>query len=365
MSELLNIFTMNGTKLSNRVVMAPMTRSRAYNLVPTDSTVTYYRQRATAGLIVSEGSPVSMEGRGQAYTPGIYTDEQIVGWKKVTEAVHAQGGKIFIQLWHVGRSSHIAHQPDGQAPVSSVSRVAEGCTTHIPGDNCQSVRVFHSQPRALATDEVPRITQDFVRAAKNAIEAGFDGVEIHAANGYIFEQFINGGLNDRTDRYGGNIANRLRFTLETVDAVSAAIGSHLTGIRIAPYGRLQDMHAFDDEQDTWLSLAIELRRRHLAYVHLSDQESLGAQAIPAGFLTKFREAYEGTLIVAGSYTQEHAELALREGYADLIAFGRPFIANPDLVNRMKNGWPIAIPDKDTFYTGRDTGYIDYPTYHVD
>lgn len=166
MSELLNIYTMNEIKLNNRVVMAPMTRSRAFDLVPTNSMVTYYRQRATAGLIVSEGSPVSMEGRGQAYTPGIYTDEQIEGWRKVTEAVHAQGGKIFIQLWHVGRSSHIAHQPDGQAPVSSVSRVAEGCTTHIPGDHCESVRVFHSQPRALATDEVPRVTQDFVRRLK-------------------------------------------------------------------------------------------------------------------------------------------------------------------------------------------------------
>lgn len=359
MADLFDTFAIGSLELRNRIVMAPMTRSRAYNLIPTESMAVYYGQRATAGLIVSEGTPITPQGRGQVFTPGIYTDDQAEGWKKVTNSVHVKGGAIFMQLWHVGRGSHISHQPDGQDPVSSVSRRIENSTTHILADDGTVEKAQVSTPRALDTAEIPKLTGDFVRAASKAISAGFDGIELHGANGYLFEQFINGELNTRNDKYGGNRENRLRFTLETIDAVAAAIGSKKTAIRLAPFGRLQGMQGFPDEEDTWLTLAAELNSRQIAYVHLSDQASLGAQAIPEGFLRKFRQIYKGTLIIAGGFSKEKAEQYLHEDFADLIAFGQPFIANPDLVDRFKNDWPLAIADRNTYYSGGDEGYIDY------
>ena len=362
MPSLFDSYKLGNLMLKNRIVMAPMTRSRSPDLSPSAATVLYYQQRASAGLIVTEGAPISEESRGQAFTPGIYTPDQINQWKKVTEAVHSKGGVIFMQLWHVGRASHVSLQPGRGAPVSSVAKRGENQVAYAFDENGEARPLPQSEPRALATEEVPRVTRDFVQAAKNAMTAGFDGIEIHGANGYIFEQFINGALNNRTDRYGGSIENRIRFALETVDAIAAAIGKEKVGIRLAPYGRFGDMHAFHDEEETWLTMAKELSSRNIAYVHISDQHSLGQQAIPKDFTDKFREAYRGTLIVAGGYDKESGQRVLDTNRADLIAIGRPFIANPDLVERMKNGWPLAEPDRKTFYGGGEQGYVDYPFY---
>jgi N-ethylmaleimide reductase len=358
-------YDLAGLALPNRIVMAPMTRARAVNDIPDEMTALYYRQRASAGLIISEGVPVSVEGRGYLFNPAIHTAQQAAGWKVVTDAVHSDGGRIFAQLWHVGRLSHTSLQPDGGAPVSSTATRAATAGAFAYDETGTATMVPASAPRALATDEIARVTQDFVRAAKLAMESGFDGIEIHGANGYLFEQFINGGVNDRTDRYGGSITNRLRFLLETSDAISAAIGANHVGIRISPFGRLYDMPAFADEAETWLSLAQALSTRNLAYVHLSDQISMGLEKIPADFASAFRRAYRGTLMAAGGFDKATGELALQAGDLDLIAIGRPFIANPDLVERMKNDWPIVPADRSTFYGNSGArGYTDYPCYQT-
>lgn len=365
MSKLFSSYDMAGLNLANRAVMAPMTRSRAANGVADVLTERYYSQRASAGLIVTEGIAVSQQGTGYLFTPGLYTEDQGEAWRRVTNAVHAEGGQIFAQLWHVGRNSHVSLQENGNAPVSPVARRAGDVQTYawvapgVPG------HVATSEPRALDTEEVKAIIADFIAAGRRAMQAGFDGVEIHGANGYLFEQFINGELNTRDDRYGGSIENRLRLLLETIDELSAAIGSQHVGVRISPFGRLYDMHAFDDEAETWLSLADALGKRDLAYVHLSDQRTLGADC-DTEFFVKFREAYPGTLIIAGGFDQTSAEAALKAGKADLIGFGQPFIANPDLVERMANGWPIAKAHRDTLYGLHGArGYTDYPRYSVE
>lgn len=363
MSKLFEPFDLAGLCLSNRVVMAPMTRARAQTTIPDDLTVEYYRQRAGAGLIISEGAPVSIEGRGYLFNPGLYLPEQVAGWRQVTDAVHAGGGRIFAQLWHVGRMSHVSLQSEGRAPVTSTATRAATGLAFARDEAGQPGMVPASQPRALETGEVARITQDFVRAARMAMEAGFDGVELHGANGYLFEQFVNGALNQRTDRYGGSIENRLRFMLETLDALSAEIGAARVGLRISPFGRLFDMAPYADEAETWVTLAGELDRRSLAYVHLSDQLTIGAEKMPEGFAASFRKTYRGTLIAAGGFDRQSGEAALQSGELDLIAYGRPFIANPDLVERMRHDWPIAIPDRATFYGSQGVkGYTDYPAY---
>ncbi|HEX7867753.1 MAG TPA: alkene reductase [Variovorax sp.] len=363
MSLLFEPFDLAGLRLENRVVMAPMTRARALRNVPDDLTALYYRQRAGAGLIVSEGSPVSQEGCGYLYTPGLYTTRQRDGWRKVTDAVHGAGGRIFAQLWHVGRVSHSSLQPGGAPPVGPTTRRAE--TTNVFAFDLEGRpgTVPASAPRALETAEIAGVTLDFVRAARLAIDAGFDGIEIHGANGYIFEQFINGALNDRTDRYGGSIANRLRFLLETLDAVSAEIGSTRVGVRISPFGRLNDLQPYADEVETWVAAAAELDARRPAYVHLSDQLTIGAEKLPDGFAHSFCQTYRGTLIAAGGFDRTSGERALDAGELDLVAIGRDFIANPDLVERMYHGWPLAKADRSTLYgmTGA-RGYTDYPTW---
>ncbi|QEI06057.1 alkene reductase [Pigmentiphaga aceris] len=363
MTLIFDSYDLAGLQLPNRIVMAPMTRARAPEGIPDDMTVLYYRQRASAGLIISEGAPVSTEGRGYLFNPALHTAEQAAGWRRVTDGVHSEGGRIFAQLWHVGRLSHTSLQVDGRAPVSSTATRSATAKAFAYDENGAPAMVPVSAPRALATDEIARVTQDFVRAAQLAIDAGFDGVEIHGANGYLFEQFLNGGVNDRTDRYGGSIPNRLRFLLETFDAIAAAIGSHRVGIRISPFGRLYDMPAFEGEADTWLALAEALAPRKLAYVHLSDQLSLGCEKIPSDFSAAFRRAYPGTLIAAGNFDKASGERALQSGELDLIAFGRPFISNPDLVERMRHDWPIAPADRATFYGSSGAkGYTDYPRY---
>lgn len=364
MKTLFTPLNVGNIELANRVVMAPMTRSRARSGDTADEqTALYYAQRASAGLIVTEGSQISVQGQGYLFTPGIYSAEQVKGWQLTTQAVHDKGGKIFLQLWHVGRISHVSLQRDGVAPVSSVAVKAKNSNCYAIDEQGQPGQVPTSVPEALSVEGIRSITRDYVTAAQNAIAAGFDGVEIHAANGYLLEQFINAGLNTRQDEYGAKTPeSRVRFTLEVTDAIAAAIGHDKTGIRLAPFGRLFDMQAFAGEEQTWLHLAGALTTRNLAYVHLSDQQTLGQQAIPDGFLKKFRKAYQGVLIIAGGFDNVLAEKYLQEGYADLIGFGRPYISNPDLVERMANGWPLTEPDRATFYGGSGVGYTDYPVY---
>lgn len=348
-------------RLSSRIVMAPMTRSRARTGVPNDLTVLYYRQRAGAGLIVTEGTNISPEGRGYSATPGIWSEAQVSGWRRVTEAVHAAGGRIFCQLWHVGRQSSAVLMPEGVTIVSSMAETARS-TAWGPLPDGTEGPIPCSPPRALGTDEIGRVIGDLVHAAKNAILAGFDGVEIHAANGYLFEQFINGTLNRRTDRYGGSIQNRLRFPREALEAVIASVGAERTGIRLAPFGRYGDMQAYDDEAETWLAAAATLSAAGPAYIHLSDQLTLGESGIPPGFVRRFKFACPVPLILAGGFDLTRAQKAVDDGDADLIAIGRPFIANPDLVDRYRNGWTVAEPDRATFYGGGAKGYTDYPAH---
>lgn len=363
MQKLFQPYDLAGLRLPNRVVMAPMTRSRSPSTIPDAQTALYYAQRASAGLIISEGIPVSQEGTGFLFNPSLFTSAQAAGWAPVTDAVHAQGGRIFAQLWHVGRLSHVSLQEHGAAPIGPVARRAESASAYAWVEPGVAGSVAASVPRAIPAGEIPRVVDDFVRSARMAIAAGFDGIELHGANGYLFEQFLNGELNTRTDAYGGAIDNRMRLLLDTVDALVAEVGAHRVGVRISPFGRLYDMQPFADERETWLAVAAALDARHLAYVHTSDQLVMGCEAIPASFVTAFRAAYRGTLISAGGFEQASAERALQDDQLDLVAFGRPFIANPDLVARMEHGWPLATADRATFYGLHGArGYTDYTTY---
>ncbi len=373
MSDLFTPFNLSGMDLANRIVMAPMTRARAPEDIATDTIALYYTQRATAGLIVSEGTPVSREGQGYLFNPGIFTPEQIKGWRLTTQSVHAVGGRIFAQLWHVGRMSHPSIQHEGRDPVSASAK--QPANSHAFGYDADGNPGFipPGVPRALDTDEIARVVADFAQAAANAIEAGFDGVEIHSANGYLFEQFLNPHVNARSDRYGAvNMDDRLRFALEVVDAVCARIGAARVGVRISPYGRFADMPHHDEIDATYLAYARALGERGIAYVHLNDQVGPGTQSeeareIAARFhalLAGIRKALPTTtaVILAGSMTRERGEQLLGEGIIDLVAFGQPFIANPDLVARLENGWPLATPDRETYYGGDARGLVDYPPY---
>ena len=270
---------------------------------------------------------------------------------------------MFAQLWHVGRISHTSLHEGGASPVSSSNKTAKNTTSFAFNEQGNPDAVQASAPRALETHEIKATIQDFANAAVNAVEAGFDGIEIHGANSYLIEQFINGGVNDRTDEYSGaTVEGRLKLALDVVDAIVAKIGKERTGIRLSPFNRIFDMQAFDGEEETWMELARELSKRDLAYVHISNRDALVASDEGKAILKKFRENYEGTLVLAGLYTKEEAEKDLEEGLADLVAFGRPFISNPDLVDRLKNDWPLTTPEQATFYGGNEVGYTDYPTY---
>jgi 2,4-dienoyl-CoA reductase-like NADH-dependent reductase (Old Yellow Enzyme family) len=363
MPTLFDPINLAGLRLPNRIVMAPMTRARARSGVPDAETALYYHQRASAGLIISEGIPVSQEGTGFLFVPGLYTDEQQAGWGGVTRAVHEAGGRIFAQLWHVGRMSHQSLQPHGGKPVSSVARAAAGASAYGWLEAGVAGMVPADTPRALEATEIPRLVADFRRAARRAMDAGFDGVELHAANAYLFEQFINGELNTRTDAYGGSIENRIRLLLETIDAMSEEIGSKSIGVRITPFGRMSDMKGFADEADTWLAVAHALNRRGLAYLHCSDKDGMADTAVPREFASAFRSAYQGTLVSAGGFTLEGAQAAVQSTSLDMVAFGRPFISNPDFVERMRNGWPLEEADRATFYGPHGAkGYTDYTRY---
>jgi N-ethylmaleimide reductase len=358
-------YDLGGLPLANRTLMAPMTRCRAgEGDVPTALMAEYYAQRAGAGLIVTEGVPVSPRARGYLWTPGIYTPEQIAGWKMVADAVHAAGGKIFAQIWHVGRISHTSLQPGGAPPQGPTDQAAEGsaCFGFDEGGNPNYVAT--SKPEALTAEGIAQVTADFAQAAENALAAGLDGVEIHGANGYLFDEFLNAGVNTRADGYGGSPADRARFLLETVDAAAARIGANRVGVRISPYGQFNSMPEDPETEATFLHLAAELDRRGVAFLHVNDQRTFGLPAIPDALLPKLRAAFKGPIVLCGGYDRARAEQALDAGLADLIGFGVPFLANPDLPARLANGWPLNEPNRDTFYGGGAAGYTDYPRHSI-
>lgn len=359
--KLFQPYALNDTlQLHNRIVMAPMTRCRAGDGdVPTPLMAEYYAQRASAGLIVTEGVPVSPEGRGYLWTPGLYSEAQLAGWRQVADAVHAAGGTLFAQIWHVGRVSHSSLQPDGGAPEGPTDQLPEGVVCFAWDEQGNPGQVATSRPQALNEAGIARVREAFVQAARNARQTGLDGVEIHGANGYLFDEFLNSRVNTRSDGYGGSPEKRCRFLLETVDAVSAAIGAERTGVRISPNGRHHDMGEDPEMEATFLLLAEELDRRGIAYLHINDQ---GNPGLPEELVAKIRNAFGGTLILCGDYDGERAQAAIDRGLADMVAFGRPFIANPDLPARLAHGWPLNTPDPDTFYGGSDKGYTDYPVY---
>ncbi|MCB4820122.1 alkene reductase [Roseicella aerolata] len=340
--------------LPNRIVMAPLTRSRTGSRgIPGPMNAEYYAQRASAGLIIAEATQVSAQAQGYAYTPGIHDEAQVEGWKRVTDAVHAAGGRIVLQLWHVGRISHESLQPGGALPVApSALRPAGQAFTEAGFQP-------HPTPRALETDEIPGIVADFRRAAENAQRAGFDGVEIHAANGYLIDQFLRDGTNLRTDRYGGSIENRARFLLEVTEAVTRVWGGERVGIRLSPVSPANDI-ADSDPQALFGHAVAQLDRFNPAYLHVVEGATGGARDHAPFDFQALRRAFNGAYIANNGYDLALAEQALREGKADLIAFGRPFIANPDLVERLRIHAPLNLPDRDTLYGGDARGYTDYP-----
>ncbi|WP_445682863.1 alkene reductase [Radicibacter daui] len=341
--------------LANRVVMAPLTRSRAdANDAVTDLTVEYYRQRASAGLIITEASPISQQGKGYAFTPGIWSSRQVEAWRRVTDAVHAEGGKIVIQLWHVGRISHPSLQKDGALPVAPSAIQPEGQAFTETG-----FQPFVT-PRALDVNELPGIVEDYRRATRNALEAGFDGVEIHAANGYLLDQFLRDKTNHRTDTYGGSIDNRMRFPLEVVDAVVSVAGAGRTGIRISPITPSNDI-ADSNPEPLFRRFVTELSARGLAYLHVVEGATGGDRQLPGGFdTTTLRPLFKGAYMGNNGYDLALAQKQLETDAADVIAFGRPFIANPDLVERLRLGAPLNTLDRATLYGGSAKGYTDYP-----
>jgi len=346
--------------LSNHIVMAPMTRSRALGNVPNELMAEYYRQRATAGLIITEGTSPSPNGLGYARIPGLFNQEQVTNWQRITETVHHHGGHIFVQLMHSGRIFHSLNLPEGAEGVAPSAIAAAGDMW-----TDQEQMKPNDTPRALRTQELAQVRDEFVHSAKLAIEAGFDGVELHGANGYLLEQFLSPHSNQRTDEYGGSVQNRARFVLEVARAVAEAIGAERTGIRLSPWGVASDMPHYPEIDETYAYLAEELQKIGLVYVHLVDHSSMGAPAVPAATVQAIREKFTNTLILAGGYDSvEKIEEALN-GRADLVAIGRPFISNPDLVERLKTGAPLAQPDFATFYApgpnGFADGYTDYPT----
>lgn len=349
----------------NRIAMAPMTRSRTSQPgdVPNEMMATYYKQRTNAGLIVTEGAPISAVGRGYSMTPGIYTQDHIDGWKKVTTAIHDEGSKVFIQLWHVGRRSHSSIS--GEQPLApSAIKVPDQVFGPLPEGGFGMVET--QQPKAMSQQDIDDTIADFVQAAKNAMAAGFDGVEIHAAHGYLFDTFLHLESNQRDDQYGGSQENRMRFMLDTLQAIADAIGGDKVAVRVSPHV----IEGFADEDaeiiEVMLKALEKMAAMNLAYVHFSENISRYVVA-PESFRQQVRAVYPNPIIVAGKLTKDTAQELLRKNYADLVAFGTPYVTNPDLVERFKNNWPLAQFDADarlTLYGGDEKGYIDYPDYQV-
>jgi len=352
---------MGSVTLPNRIAMAPMTRSRSTQPcdVPNAMMATYYAQRASAGMIITEATQISPQGKGYSFTPGIHSDAQVEGWRLVTEAVHAVGGRIYLQLWHVGRMSHASFHPDG-LPVAPSALAPDAQVWVVDEASGVGGMVDCPLPRALDIEEIGRVVEDFGRAAANARRAGFDGVEIHGANGYLIDQFLRRSSNRREDLYGGSQENRLRFLVDVAESVAGEIGADRTGIRLSPYITQRGM---DDEEiiEVILKGAAELERIDLAYLHLSEADWDDAPTVPESFRHALRARYNGTIVVAGRYTKDRGSDIVEAGLADVVAYARPFIANPDLPRRFRENLPLADFEGTTLFGGDERGYSDYPS----
>ncbi len=359
MTDLFSSVKLSSLTLPNRLVMAPLTRSRAASGdVPSDLAVTYYTQRATAGLIISEASQISAQGKGYPKTPGIYSEAQVAGWKRVTDAVHATGGRIFLQMWHVGRISHPGNQANGELPVGSSAIKPSGKIFTATGEQ------EFVTPRALETSELPGIIEQYTTGARNAKNAGFDGVEVHGANGYLLDQFLRDSTNHRTDQYGGSVENRARLLLEVTKEVIKVWGADRVGVRLSPYSGFNDIRD-SDPVGTFTYVAGKLRDLGIVYLHViepvhADHPMSMPQSKTQRIAPLLREAFGGTFMLNGGYDRETGMAAIEAGDADLIAFGVPFIANPDLVRRYQTNAALNTPDPSTFYAGGAGGYTDYP-----
>ncbi|MCM2291253.1 alkene reductase [Allorhizobium sp. BGMRC 0089] len=368
MATLFDPIRLGDIELANRIAMAPLTRNRSPNAIPQAMAATYYAQRATAGLLISEGTAISHQAQGYADVPGLYKPESIESWKKVTKAVHDKGGRIVTQLWHVGAISHTSLQPNGGQPVSP-SGIAAKSKTYVINADGSGAFVETSEPRALELAEIPGLIEDYRKAARAAIEAGFDGVEIHAANGYLLQQFMSTGSNTRTDQYGGSAENRIRLTLEVVDAITKEIGGGRTGIRLSPVTPANN-NSDTNPQESYTLLVEKLAAYDLAFIHVVEGATGGPRDQTMGdkpfdweaFKAAYRHAGgKGGWIVNNGYSRDMAMDAVESGKADVVAFGKAFIANPDLVRRLKENAPLNAGDQSTFYGGGEKGYTDYPT----
>ncbi len=355
MSQLFSKATLGTLTLQNHLVMSPMTRNRAIGNIPNELMAQYYAQRGSAGLIITEGTSTSPNGLGYPRIPGIFSAAQVAGWKLVTDAVHAKGAKMFIQFMHCGRIAHPLNLPAG-ARVLGPSAVAAAGDMYTDAEGMKP----NALPQAMSETDIKAAIEEFVQAAKNAMAAGFDGIELHGANGYLLEQFIRPNSNQRSDRYGGAIENRARFVLEVADAAIKAIGKDKVGIRLSPFGVASDMPLYDAMETDYTYLAQQLNARGLVYIHLVDHSAMGAPKVPDSMKATFRNVFKGKLILCGGYDAARAESDLAANKADLIAVGRPFLANPDLVARWKAGAKMNEPDMNTFYTPGAKGYTDYP-----
>lgn len=358
--ELFTLKKLGSIDLKNRIVMAPMTRCRAIDNIPNELMAEYYKQRSNAGLIITEGTSPSPNGLGYARIPGIFSKSQVEGWKKTTKAVHENGGKIIIQLMHSGRISHPLNMPvESQIFAPSQVKAAGQMWTDLKG------LLDFSVPKEMTEQDILHAKTEYVAAAENGLFAGFDGVELHGANGYLLEEFLSPVSNIRTDQYGGSIQNRCRFVLDVVTAVAQAIGKEKTGIRLSPYGVASDMPHYPEIHETYDYLTKELNTLDIAYIHLVDHSATGAPAVPKEIKKLIRHNFKNTLILCGGYDKESAEAAIESGITDLVAFGRPFINNPDLVERFKNDWPLSEDLKtDLFYSADEKGYTDYPIHNT-
>ena len=357
-SKLFSKYTLGDIELSNRIVMAPMTRCRAIGNIPNDLIAGYYQQRAGAGLIITEGTSPSVNGLGYCRIPGLFNEQHVEGWKKTTQAVHEAGGKIFVQLMHTGRIGHSLNLPEG-GHVLAPSAIQAAGQMWTDQEGLQD----HPVPGAMTAEELQQTINEFKNSAELALKAGFDGVELHAANGYLLEQFISPVSNQRTDEYGGSIENRCRFVLEVVDIVIKSIGKNRTSIRLSPFGVASDMPYYPEIEETYTYLAEQLNERDIVYIHLVDHSAMGAPNVPFSIKDTIHKRFKNTLILTGGYTRESAEGDLNSNFADLVGFGRQFINNPDLVTRFLNNWPLAETlDFNTFYSAGKEGFTDYPAF---
>lgn len=354
--KLLSKYNLAGLELKNRAVMSPMTRSRAINNIPNDLMVEYYTQRSSAGLIITEGIAPSPNGLGYSRIPGVFSKEQVAGWKKITDAVHANNSKIFFQLMHTGRIGHPLNLPEG-AEIVAPSAVKIGGQMWTDQEGMQD----HPIAREMTIQDIENAIEEYVTAAKNSIEAGADGIELHGANGYLIEQFIAEMSNLRTDEYGGTPQKRANFAIEVTKRLSEAIGKERVGIRISPYGVYNDIGLYDSLDETYEYLVQELNKLDIAYIHLVDHSSQGAPEVPQKIKKMIRTNFKNTFILSGGYDKERAEKDLKDNNGDLVAFGRPFLANPDLLYRLENDLELNQPKYDLLFASGKEGYTDYPT----